>query len=79
MTVDEEDNVTCTFNGVESEGIVVDEDSVLCISPQLPVTGRVPFKVSIISSDPEKVAFTGESSYTSCKRLQYTTVLDIMV
>ena len=64
LTVAEDDNVTCIFNGKELEGFVINEKEVLCISPEMTVTGRVPFELHIAG---EHSLFTGISIFISCE------------
>ena len=64
LTVAEDDNVTCIFNDKETEGFVINEEEVLCISPEMTITGRVPFEVHIAG---QNLSFTGISIYISCE------------
>lgn len=64
LTVAEDDNVTCIFNDKETEGFVINEEEVLCISPEMTITGRVPFEVHIAGKNS---LFTGISIFISCE------------
>ena len=36
------DDITCTFDGIQVEGVYISDQQALCTSPQLSRTGRVP-------------------------------------
>ena len=64
LTVAEEDSVTCIFGVEETEGFVISEKEMLCISPEMPRTGRLPFELHI---DGQESSFTGSGVFISCK------------
>ena len=67
LTVAEEDNITCIFDDKETEGFVINEDEVLCISPEMKITGRIPFELHITRHNSDASAFTGIGIYISCE------------
>ena len=73
LTVAEDDNVTCIFNDNEMEGFVINEKEVLCVSPEMTITGRVPFELRIAG---ENSSFTGISIFISCE-LHESTSIDV--
>ncbi|CAI8023305.1 Sushi domain-containing protein 2, partial [Geodia barretti] len=62
ITASAEDNVTCVFDGIETDGFVTKDGQVLCVSPEMRRTGRVPFKLHI---EGEKNMFNGISIFRS--------------
>ena len=62
LIANEEDNVTCSFDGVETDGFVTKDGQVLCVSPEMGKTGRLPFKLHIQG---EKISFTGIAIFIS--------------
>ena len=64
LTVAEEDSVTCVFGVEETEGFVINEREVLCISPVMSKTGRLPFELQI---DGQQSSFTGSGVFIFCK------------
>ena len=73
LTAEEDDNVTCIFDGVNTKGLVTKDGAVLCVSPEMSRTGRVPFKISIEGKD---TLFTGISVFISCEF--YTLILSFV-
>ena len=67
LAVAEEDNVTCIFDDKETEGFVINGEEVLCISPEMKITGRIPFELHITRDNSEDSAFTGIGIYISCE------------
>ena len=67
LTVADEDNITCIFHDKETEGFVINEDEVLCISPEMKITGRIPFELHITRQNREVSDFTGIGIYISCE------------
>ena len=41
------DEITCTFDGVEVEGVYMSEMIAMCISPQLTSIGRISFQMIV--------------------------------
>ena len=58
----EEDNVTCVFDGIKTDGFVTKDGLVFCVSPELRRTGRVPFELHI---EGDKNSFTGFAKFIS--------------
>ena len=63
FTVQEEDNITCLFNDTAVDGIFVNNQQVLCVSPTLSQTGRVPFQLLVTGG----TEFIGRSVFVSGK------------
>ena len=63
LFISEDDDMQCMFNGIDVKGIYIDEGKVLCITPPLLQTGRLPFQIFINGS----TSFSGESIFTSCE------------
>lgn len=61
FTVQEENQITCRFNGTTVDGIFVKKQQVLCVSPPLSQTGRVPFQLFVRGN----ATFYGESVFVS--------------
>ena len=64
LTAAEDDNVSCIFDRKETVGSVINENEVLCVSPELTRTGRVPFELRITG---QNSSFTGISIFISGK------------
>lgn len=58
---DNAEDFTCVFDGIEVRGIYLNEYYVLCVSPQLSRTGRVPFELMVDRTT------LRNGSFTSCK------------
>ena len=67
MTISEDDQIACIFDGVEVPGIYLNKDKSLCVSPLLAKPGRVVFELIVNHPDQNFVIFTAESVFTSCK------------
>lgn len=65
LSVVEEDEITCIFDGIRVIGIYVNDVQVLCIAPMLERTGRLEFQLSVTGRN----SFSGDSFFTSCKFL----------
>ena len=63
FTVQEEDNITCMFDDTAVNGIFISNQQVLCVSPPLSNTGRVPFRL-LMAGETE---FVGQSVFVSRK------------
>ena len=48
--LDQRDSITCIFADTEVEGIFINERLALCVSPQIPLFGRVPFELIVRDS-----------------------------
>ena len=68
LTTNEEDSVICVFDGRETDGFVTKDGQVLCVSPEMSRTGRVPFRLRINGT-----FFTAVSTFRSCK-LQFSVI-----
>ena len=62
LTAYEEDNVTCVFDRIRTDGFVTKDGRVFCVSPELKRTGRVPFELYI---EGERNSFTGMAKFIS--------------
>lgn len=58
---DQHDNNVCVFDGVEVTSVFVNRFKIVCISPQLSRTGRVPFNLTVNGDQ------RGEATFSSCK------------
>ena len=63
FTVQEEDQITCVFDNTTVDGIFVNSKQVLCVSPALSRTGRVPFQLLVTGG----TEFIGQSVFVSGK------------
>ena len=63
FAVQEEDQITCLFNDTAVDGIFVNNQQVLCVSPALSQTGRVPFQLLVTGG----TEFIGRSIFVSGK------------
>ena len=61
FTVQEGDTVKCLFDDATVDGIFVSNQQVLCVSPSLSKTGRVPFRL-LVTGETE---FVGQSVFVS--------------
>ena len=61
FTVQEEDQITCLFNSTAVDGIFINKQQVLCVSPPVSQTGRVPFQLFVRGN----TTFYGESVFVS--------------
>lgn len=62
LVISEEDEIMCTFDGIEIRGVYVNQEEALCISPMLERTGRLKFRLRVTGRN----LFSGDSSFTSC-------------
>ena len=58
---DQNDNTVCVFDGVEVMSVFVNSFKIVCVSPQLSRTGRVPFRLTV-NGLPKGVA-----TFSSCE------------
>ena len=65
----EDDTISCTFDSEDVQGVYVDDDTALCVSPHLNKTGKVLFQLIIQSNIPSEYTYTYEADYNSCKVL----------
>jgi len=63
FTVQEEDTIECMFDDSTVDGIFVSNQQVLCVSPSLSKTGRVPFQLLVTGG----TEFVGQSMFVSRK------------
>ncbi len=61
LVVSETDDIVCLFDGIGVKGIYINSAEILCVSPMLERTGKIPFKLNISGSN------GGESVFDSCK------------
>ena len=64
LIANEEDSVICVFDGRETDGFVTKDGQVLCVSPEMSRTGRVPFRLHISG---DGTFFTAVATFRSCK------------
>lgn len=55
------DRISCVFDNQSVHGVYVDEDRVLCVSPQLHKTGKILFQLTVRNT------YIYEAEYNSCK------------
>ena len=67
--LDESDNITCVFDGQETEGVFVGTTVALCLSPPLMTTGGLPFQLVVRSAD-GSIRSQGTAEFFSCKHVQ---------
>ena len=41
------DSVSCVFDGVAVDGVVLDNENALCTTPRLPRTGKIPVRLML--------------------------------
>ena len=63
LFLSEDDNIMCSFDGIEVSGVYVSQEKALCISPMLERTGRLGFRLRVTGRN----FFSGDSTFTSCK------------
>ena len=68
---EEDDNITCVFDGEEVEGVFVSTMVVLCLSPPLPDTGMLPFQL-VVRNASGNVRSQGSAEFVSCKCIVFT-------
>jgi len=71
--LDESDNITCVFDGQETEGVFVSTTVALCLSPPLMTTGGVPFQL-VVRSAGGSIRSQGTAEFISCKHVQNYTL-----
>jgi len=67
--LDESDNITCVFDGQETEGVFVSTRVALCLSPPLMMTGGLPFQL-VVRSAGGSIRSQGTAEFFSCKHVQ---------
>ena len=65
ITFREDDDIMCVFGEQKIDGVYVDEEQALCVSPELSETGIVLFELTIVRDG--TTAFRGEANYNSCR------------
>ena len=73
VTFAENHDITCIFGDEKVDGVYVNEEQVLCVSPELPQTGVVLFQLEVERGG--TIPFRGEANYNSCKSLIFKTIL----
>ena len=63
----DDDIISCIFDSEDVQGVYVDENTALCVSPRLNNTGKVLFQLIIQSNEPSEYTYTYEADYNSCK------------
>ena len=63
LNISEDDQIVCTFNTVQVPGIYVDSERVLCVSPPLTQTGRMPFEIEVMGAN----GFFGQTNFENSK------------
>ena len=61
LVLSSNDDVMCTFDGIQTLGTYVSRWQALCVSPMLMRTGRVDFTLHVTGTN----TFTGEGTFTS--------------
>lgn len=61
FTVEEKDQIACLFDNTTVDGIFVNKQQVLCVSPALSQSGRVQFQLFLRGN----TSFYGESTFVS--------------
>ena len=61
FTVQEEDQIACLFDNTTVDGIFINKQQVLCVSPPLSQSGRVQFQLFVRGN----TSFYGESTFVS--------------
>ena len=54
---EEDDNITCQFNDIVVEGKYINEDTALCVSPEIQIISQVMLQLTIVRN-------TGTTSYS---------------
>lgn len=62
LFLSEEDNIVCSFDGIEVRGVYVSQEKALCVSPMLERTGSLGFRLRVTGRN----FFSGDSTFTSC-------------
>ena len=76
VTFREYDDMTCIFGDKRVDGVYINEEQVLCVSPGLPQTGIILFQLVVLRN--ETFFFRGEANYNSCKSLNKKPIVFII-
>ena len=83
ITVGENDNVTCIFDSIETQGLATKTGQVLCVSPELTRTGRLTFELRVKGEQSSFTGFakfrSGESQQLECYALTLSAVYNYTV
>ena len=63
ITFMEDDDITCDIGDEKVEGVYVNEQQALCVSPELSETGSVLFLLMVVRDG--RITFRGEANYNS--------------
>ena len=63
ITFMEDDDITCNFGDEKVDGVYVNEQQALCVSPELSETGIVLFLLMVVRDG--RITFRGEANYNS--------------
>ena len=59
----EDDDITCDFGDQKLDGVYVNEQQALCVSPELSETGIVLFQLMVVRDG--RITLRGEANYNS--------------
>ena len=65
--LEDTDNITCVFDGVEVEGLFVSSMVALCVSPPLTEIGRRPLQLIVRDAGNGSIRSQGSTEFFSCK------------
>ena len=65
--LEESDNITCVFDGIEVEGLFVSMMLALCVSPPLTEIGRRPLQLIVRDAADGSIRSQGSTEFVSCK------------
>ena len=65
--LEESDDITCVFDGIEVEGLFVSTMLALCVSPPLTEIGRRPLQLSVRDAVNGSIRSQGSTEFISCK------------
>ena len=60
------DTIMCSFSGISTPGIFVNEENIICVSPAMTAIGRLDVIVTIERGD---ITFEGRTTFFSSKRV----------
>ena len=65
--LEETDNITCVFDGIEVDGLFVSMMLALCVSPPLTEIGRRPLQLIVHDTVNGTIRSQGATEFISCK------------
>ena len=61
--LEEDDNIICRFNDITVEGIYINEDLALCVSPEVQIIGQIMLHLTVVRSRSTATNYSGAAIF----------------